>query len=198
MKVLIFVDLHGDMEELSRIKDKAKDKDIELIICAGDLTLFEKKLDLILFELNKIDKPILIIHGNHETENDVENICSLFDHTIFLHKKTHEVGHHMFIGYGGGGFDIEDSEFRSHAKKIKKKIKKNHKVVLITHAPPHGTKVDYLRKEHKGNKDIRLFIEDVQPVLVVCGHFHENAGTEDMIGRTRIINPGQRGKIVDV
>ena len=38
----------------------------------------------------------------------------------------------------------------------------------------------------------------LKPDLVISGHLHETAGKEDKIGKTRLINPGPFGKILDV
>ena len=52
--------------------------------------------------------------------------------------------------------------------------------------------------EHCGNKDIRKFIDKIKPDLVISGHLHENAGKEDKIGKSRILNPGPTGMLINL
>jgi hypothetical protein len=67
---------------------------------------------------------------------------------------------------------------------------RSQKLVLVSHAPPKNTSVDFTRSgTHAGSSAIRSFIETAQPVLAVCGHIHEARGT-DRIGRTIVVNPG--------
>ena len=86
-------------------------------------------------------------------------------------------------------------EFENWSKNIKKG--KNEIIVLVTHAPVYNTKLDFLKGiGHAGNLSIRKFINRVNPKLVICGHFHENFGVVDKINQTKIINPGNEGKVL--
>jgi len=198
MKILAFVDLHGSTASLRKIIKRAKKPDIKIIINAGDHTLFNEKHRLILKELNKIGKPVLIVHGNHESEKQTRNLCKEFKNCIFIHNKLYKKNSYVFFGWGGGGFSLIDREFEKAEKKFRKQFK-NKKLILITHAPPYKTKVDELfQKEHAGNKSIKNFIIKYKPVLAITGHLHENAGKQDKIGKTIVINPGPRGKILEI
>ena len=86
-------------------------------------------------------------------------------------------------------------EFEKFTAKVKPFLKKH---VLITHAPPYGTKLDDIYGEHCGSKSIRDFIYKHKPLLAVSGHLHETAGREDYIGDSRLINPGKKGKLVTI
>jgi len=82
---------------------------------------------------------------------------------------------------------------------FKKTIKKDSKVVLVTHAPPYKTKLDHLEttNEYHGNESIRKFIKSTKPLLNVCGHLHENENKIDKINSTIILNPGKE-KIIKI
>ena len=71
-------------------------------------------------------------------------------------------------------------------------------LVLVTHGPPYGTKIDVLNQRQVGNLDFRKFIERLKPKVVICGHLHETAGVMDEIGETKIINPGWDGMVVEL
>lgn len=198
MRIFTFVDLHEDEETLAHIKNEIRKNDPELVVCAGDFSIFENKFHEVLKELNSINKPMLIIPGNHEDEETLEKACGFFENLICFHGKTYEKDDFLFVGFGTGGFSISDPNFKEVAPEFKKKIMPHHKVVLVTHAPPHGTNIDLVNGDHCGSKAIREFIKEVQPLVAISGHIHENSYKEDFIGRTRIINPGPRGKIIDL
>jgi hypothetical protein len=104
---------------------------------------------------------------------------------------------YTFVGYGGGGFAYQDPEFERFYKSLK--LDKDAKVVLITHAPPYGTKCDYLpHAGFVGCKSFNKMIKDVHPLVHVFGHIHETASCKDSIGSTMIINPGPDGKIIRI
>lgn len=198
MKILAFVDMHGSSKAFKKVKEKAKKADI--IVCAGDISIFENGLDKLLEKLAKLKKKILIIPGNHEGYLDLRLLSKRFDNIIEIHEKSHIEGEYLFLGYGGGGFSMVDKHFNKIAKRFEKKIKKNKgkKVILITHAPPYKTEIDKIMDEPCGNKTIKNFVLKVKPDLVVSGHLHETAGKEDKIGKIKLINPGPYGKVVSV
>jgi Icc-related predicted phosphoesterase len=43
-----------------------------------------------------------------------------------------------------------------------------------------------------GSTALREFVEQTQPILVVCGHLHESRGV-DMLGPTTVVNCGPAG-----
>lgn len=197
MKVLVFVDTHGNKAALERIVRKAEK--VNLLICCGDISNWGQNLKSIFSILSKAKKPLLIIPGNHEMEEELEKVCSSFNYVIYLHQKSYELNGYVFFGYGGGGFALIDPKFEKITKKFKKTLKKNSKVILITHAPPYNTKVDVLdHLGHRGCKSIRRFIEEIQPAFHFCGHLHENNAKRDKIKNTFIVNPGPEGKIINL
>ena len=201
MKILAFADTHGSLLALRRIEQKTKAQNPDLLVCAGDISIFEHGIIGIARRLNKLNKKIIIIHGNHEDDSTFIKLSRLFKNIIFIHKKCFVFNNLLFLGYGGGGFSIVDKEFEKIANtKFKKIIKQNKykKIILVTHAPPYKTKLDKLVEGHCGNKSIRHFVEKNKVDLLICGHLHENFGKEDKIKKTKVINPGPFGKIVEI
>ncbi|MBU0628204.1 MAG: metallophosphoesterase family protein [Nanoarchaeota archaeon] len=198
MKLLAFVDLHGSHKALEEIKKKSKKAD--MILCAGDVSIFENDLQSILHQLNKLNKKVLIIPGNHESGIYITMLAKPFKNIVNIHKKLLVHSDIVFLGYGGGGFSMVDKQFEKISKKMERDIKKNKgkKVILITHAPPYKTKIDKIMEEHCGNKSIKRFILKIKPDLVISGHLHENAGKHDKIEKTKVINPGPFGKIISI
>ena len=200
MKILAFTDLHLSSVAFKKIKSKTKKQNPDLLICAGDVSIFEQGLDFMLNKLNKLKKKILIIHGNHETPSVIKKLCKKYNNLIFIHKKLYKQNNHIFIGYGGSGFSLIEPDFYKQGEKFAKIIKKNKdkKIIFITHAPPYKTKLDLIVGSHCGNKTLKHFIVKNKIDLYICGHLHENFGKKDTIKKTPIINPGPYGKIIRI
>lgn len=196
MKIVAFADPHESLTALKEVEKKAKDA--ELIVCAGDISIFEQELEAFLERINKIGKTVLLIHGNHEGEHITETLCQGLKNLVFIHKRLHRVGNYVFIGFGGGGFDPVDSDFERFMEKNKAKIRPTEKLVLVTHGPPHGTRLDVLWGEHRGCRSYTKYVKELKPALYVCGHFHETFGAKDKLGKTILVNPGPKGQLVEI
>lgn len=195
MNILAFADLHAHAKSMDELQKKAKLADI--IIGAGDLSLFGHKLDHVMSFLTTFQQPMLLLHGNHETEEEV--ISHMKKQTMyFLHGQTFLYHDIFFVGWGGGGFSLVDYAFEEKADTLFSLCKNHKKVVFVTHQPPYGTKLDYVYGHHAGNKSYTAFIKRVKPILAISGHLHETAKKQDSLGETLLVNPGQDGMILRV
>ncbi|MBW3014700.1 metallophosphoesterase family protein [Candidatus Woesearchaeota archaeon] len=210
MKILAFVDLHSrhgspeyvdfyqSMKYIKNLKEQVKKHKPDVIVCAGDVSLFENHIDELLKRISSIGKKILVIPGNHETGSVIRKICSHHESLTYIDKKAVKMGDYVFLGFSGEGFLRRDTEMERFIKTIKPKIK-GKKVVLVTHAPPYNTKLDKIGREHCGNRTISNFIKaNKNIVLEICGHIHENAGKKDKLNNAILINPGPKGKIIEI
>ena len=197
MKILSFTDMHESLTALNRLKKDSKKADV--IVCCGDISIFEGGLEFMMEELSAIKKEIIVVHGNHEDEKNMKRLCKA-KNVHFIHKNKKEIDDVLFIGYGGGGFDFEDPKFEKMIPKFEKWIKdsKSKKVVLVTHAPPYGTKLDDLYGESVGNISFREFLIKGKVDMMLCGHLHENFNKKDILNKTIIINAGPNGKIITI
>ena len=193
MKILCCADIHGNKKALKALKEKASGADI--VICAGDFTVFEQDIKQVMNDLNHLGKTVLIINGNHEEPKIVEKLTGVFDNLIPLHKRMYEMKDIVFVGFGDSGFSTRDKEFDQYISSVQNDLK-GKKIVLVVHDPPYGTKLDFVGTSHSGSKSSRDVIKKYHPVLVVCGHIHENAGIIDQNGKTKMINPGPQGKLI--
>ncbi len=198
MRIYAFVDLHGHKKALTKIVSRCKKKDIDLVVSAGDHTIFGDSEEEILKELDSIGKPVLMIHGNHEEGAEMKARIVKYKNIYFIHSGYFRIGNYIFIGWGGGGFSYIDPRLEKKIPKFKKWKKENEKMILVTHAPAYKTKVDKIYKEHAGSKTIRKLIEESKPLLAISGHLHETAGKMDKIKKTLVVNPGYKGKVFEI
>ena len=196
MKILVFTDVHEKNKFIDVLLKKAKL--VDLLVCCGDLSWFGHSLESMIKKLSKAGKKMLIIPGNHESKQEIENLCKKYAFLINLHKKSYIINNVIFIGYGNLGFSLNEPGFEKLIPSFKKKIK-DKKIVFITHGPSYGTKLDYLPLfEHTGCKTFNKFIREVKPDYHFCGHLHENIGVRDKLGKTQIVNPGPEGMIFEI
>ena len=85
MKILAFTDVHGSLSALRRIEQKVKSQKPDLIVCAGDISIFEHGIVGIMRKFNKLNKKIIIIHGNHEDASTFRKLSKIFKNIIFGH-----------------------------------------------------------------------------------------------------------------
>ena len=194
MKILAFTDIHESKTKIASILKEAKN--VDLLVCCGDFTYFGHDTKGVLSALNKLDKPVILIHGNHENEDEVETLCNKFKNIKFIHNKVYYLGNFAFFGHGGGGFSHIDKELERLTKDVKKKVDKSKKLIFLTHAPPYGTKLDDIPfYGHVGCQSITKAILELKPIIHLSGHIHETEGKKDKIGATLSLNPG-KGKII--
>jgi uncharacterized protein len=195
MRILVFTDTHGNDHRLSKVIEKSKNAD--LVVCCGDMTVFENDIDKILSKINSMDKLTLVIPGNHESDEGLKRASARFKNIFYLHGTILEHDGLTFVGFGGGGFGIRDVEFERFIKLHEDRLK-NKKIVFVTHGPPFKTTLDFINNEHVGNKSYADFIKKHKPLVHFCGHIHENFSSIDRIDGTFILNPGPDGRIFPV
>ena len=191
MKILVFADLHEDMEAFEVLKEKSRE--VEIILGSGDYSIFGHNLRKILQKINGLGKKCFLIHGNHESVEEMEEAIKGLENLEFIHKKKIKHKKLTVTGYGGDGFSDIDEE----AEDFFSKEHTNGGVILF-HGPPFGTRVDEVDYGHVGNESYTKIIKENKPSLVICGHIHENFGKTDKLGKTILINPGPEGVILYV
>lgn len=110
--------------------------------------------------------------------------------------KTKDVG---IFGAGGadlGMTNIGDKEMFSTLKKAYEGIKGMKKKIMLTHMHPEGSASEF--SGFPGSKGIRKAIELFKPDILIHSHIHEAEGIEDIIGNTKVINVGRKGRIIEL
>jgi len=196
MKILAFVDSHGSADAMREIEKKAKFADI--ILCAGDFTIFERDIEKMLKRMDSFGKPVLVLHGNHESEATMQKACKGYENLEFFHKKAKIVNNMLFMGYGGGGFERKTPELEKFFRENERFIELAHTKIFMFHAPPYDTRLDLIGRNHNGSETESHLISKYNPQIVVCGHFHENSGKNQKVGNTFVINPGPYGEMIEI
>ncbi len=182
LKVLVTSDFHGEVESAEKIKNVAVSGSFDCIVVCGDLTDFgpvevgRQLLDVLVGS----KFPVLYVPGNMDPRRVIDGLGDL---GFNLSGKEKIIEETAFIGVGYG----LEKQLNQTIQKLKNTARF---VVLVTHIPPYGTKVDLAwNGTHIGSFELRKFVEEHQPDVVLCGHVHEARGT-DKIGKTLLCNPG--------
>lgn len=198
MKFLTFTDLHEDKAVLKELVKRASQPDIDFIVCGGDISTFGRGLTLVFKSFDALKKPFYVIPGNHEEGSEILTRALVgFSNCHNFDRLAIKIGEYVFLGYGGGGFSVQSEEFRKLARQWYGKYKEE-KIIFVTHGPPFGTALDLMGQKHVGNKDFRRFIDRIKPKIAISGHLHEAVGKMDTLGKTKLLNPGWEGMVVEV
>ena len=195
MKILAFADMHSDKKALKTLLKAGKD--VDMIICAGDISWFGKDLKKILQSFDKLKTPMFIIPGNHEDES-LEEVCKKFKHITYAHKALYQKKGYSFFFYGLNGFDMDDAYAKKFFDTAMEDVKKDQIKIFVSHGPPYGTQLDDIKGHHHGDRELTKAIKKYKPQLFICGHFHDNFGKHQVLQHTLMINPGPTGKVLEI
>ncbi|MBW2988182.1 hypothetical protein DRJ48_02000 [Candidatus Woesearchaeota archaeon] len=200
MKIFAAGDIHGDTRLAKELAEKADKANADLVVLCGDLTYGEQSLENIIGPFVAKKKKVLIIPGNHETVATADFLAELYGikniHGISVRYK--DVG---IFGCGGaniGLFQLDEEEIFNLLKQGFEKINYLKKKIMVTHVHPKGTKMEKFTEIFPGSEGVRKAIEKFQPDIALCSHVHEAEGIEEKIGKTKVINVGRKGKIIEI
>ena len=200
LKILAAGDIHGDTSLAEKLAERAQKENCDLVILCGDLTMMESSTENIIGPFVKRKEKVLLIPGNHETVATADFLADLYGvkniHGYSV--KYKEVG---LFGCGGANIGLHQLDEKEIYELIKKgfdKIKYLQKKIMVTHVHPEGTKMEKFTKFFPGSSGVKKAIERFQPDILLCSHVHEAEGIEEKVGRTKVINVGKRGKIIEI
>jgi uncharacterized protein len=199
MKVLAISDIHGDKGLAKKIAKKAKKENIDLIVLAGDITWFGESVKDTIKPFADLGKEILILPGNHETNETISHLKSIYPSLINIDKEPFKKNDVGFFGAGyafGGPFWTEEEQLKKKLMGSHKKIKDLRKKVLITHHHHQGSDSEF--SGFPGSEAIRKSIEYFSPDFAIHGHIHEASGIYEKIGKTKIVNVSRKAFIFEI
>jgi len=95
-------------------------------------------------------------------------------------------------------FQLSEEEIYALLKKGFEGVKDSKKKIMITHVHPEGTLMEKFSEIFEGSRGLRKAVESFKPDFLLCSHVHEAEGLEEKIGKTRVINVGKKGKIIEI
>jgi Icc-related predicted phosphoesterase len=196
-RLLVFSDIHNDSRALERLMAI----EAEYYFAAGDLVSWGRGLN----QMGEIMKAragrVYVLPGNHESESDIAAFCSRFGFVNF-HGGTLNVGgtHVAGLGYSSPTpFDTPGEYSETEMAQRLAKFEELNPLVMVCHSPPLDTTLDRVHEGlHAGSRAVREFIEKNQPAHFFCGHIHEAEGVVEQMGRTRAMNVGKKGYLLEV
>ncbi|MGO9097483.1 MAG: metallophosphoesterase family protein [Bryobacteraceae bacterium] len=196
MRLLIFSDTHGDTAALERLMAVEADT----YIAAGDLTSWGRGLDRCGEALRERSERVWVLPGNHESAGQIAEFCAKFGLRDF-HEQTFEAGGYQVAGLGYSNptpFHTPGEYSEAELALRLAPFAALSRLILVCHCPPLGTPLDRVRQGvHAGSRAVREFIDRCQPEYFFCGHIHEAEGVQAELGRTRAVNVGKRGYLLD-
>ncbi|MCX8158286.1 MAG: metallophosphoesterase family protein [Candidatus Diapherotrites archaeon] len=192
MRILAISDIHSNINKVRALRRRFNGE-IDLVVFSGDITN-ECSIEVAKDILKELSfAKVFVVPGNM----DDELILNLFEKEgVCLHKKVESYNGYSFIGLGGAKpintlykLNLSELEAKKYLKKLSLGLDSK-KTIIVTHSPPYNTRISKTYSNvDLGLKELRSFIENFQPLVVLSGHVHEAKGF-DNIGKTICINPG--------
>jgi Icc-related predicted phosphoesterase len=200
LKILAASDIEGDSKLVKKLAERADKENVDIVVLCGDITGNVETKNLIKpFKDRK--KHVLVIPGNHDAFADIDVIAAQYQiKNLHGYAAIYEgIG---FFGAGGAANlpffpgAITETEILDTLKKAHRSLKNVEKKVMITHMHPEGSISEW--SGIPGSTSIRKAVKEFKPDLLIHGHIHEASGFEQKIGRTRVLNVGREGKIIEL
>lgn len=198
LKILAASDLHGDSRATKRLAARAADENVDLVILCGDILGFVETKDIIKPFTDK-GKKVLILPGNWDSFATTDFLASIYG-VKNIHGYSAVYEHVGFFGAGGADVGprniVSDREIMKTLEKAHSGLKGIERKVMLTHMHPEGSKSEF--SGVSGSRAIKDAIKKFKPDLVLHGHIHEGAGLEEFVGKTKVINVGKQGTLIEI
>jgi uncharacterized protein len=198
-KILAAADLHGDSDAAMKLAERASNENADLVVLCGDLTGFVESENFIKPFKDKGQK-VLILPGNWDSMATTDFLAQFYS-VNNIHGCSARYENIGFFG-AGGATDLPhpgattESELRKTLEKAHAGLKGIEKKVMLTHMHPAGSKSEFSGVE--GSEAIREAIMKFKPDVLLHGHIEEGEGFEEIMGKTRVLNVGKEGKIIEL
>ena len=195
LRILAAGDIHGDTKLAEKLAKRAHDEKVDLVILTGDITGLIETQNLIKPFTDRKEK-VLFVPGNWDSQDTAEVLEKLYGikNLDNYYMKHGNVG---IFGLGNAGqLSLNEKETFRKLEKNFEKVKNLEKKIMVTHMHAQGTKSE--ASGFPGSSGIRKAIDKFQPDLSISGHIHELEGIEEKIGKTKVLNIGRKGKIIEI
>lgn len=194
MKLLLFSDLHCDESAARRLAALARDVDVA--VGAGDFATCRRDIHTTLDVLSAIDKPAVLVPGNAESFEELQQAARDWSSAHVLHGSGVRIGGVDFFGlgaavpetpFGDWSYDLSEEQAAALLADCPSGG------VLVSHSPPKGTLDTNADGIHLGSEAVLECVKAKQPRLVVCGHIHACAARHETLDGTTVVNAGPTG-----
>jgi Icc-related predicted phosphoesterase len=187
MKVLAASDLHGNHFAYKWLAQTAAEKNVSLVILAGDLLGCPDGYDtveaaqradalVIIRILESTKVPIYFIMGN----DDLVDLNPYPDWFQSLHGRRVEIGNLNLVGYQyslpfmGGVFEKREEEIREDLLHLGASV--DSKTVFVSHSPAYGVLDEGIMNLHAGSQSVLDLVRDRDVHAHIHGHIHRSFG----------------------
>lgn len=194
MKIIYVADVHENHAAVAHAVNAAGIAD--LLIIGGDITTAgtADEAAQAIEGWRSLAKRLLAVAGNMDSAAIDARLASL---GVALDGRGVVMGDVGLFGVSAGPksplhtpYEITEEQIAARIEAGFAEVKDCRVKIFCPHAPPKDTACDRIHSGlHVGSTAVRALIERTQPDLVLCGHIHESRG-EDLIGKTRVVNPG--------
>ncbi len=198
LRILAASDLHGDSNQARKLADRAEKENVDLVVLCGDITSHIPTKNIIKPFIDK-GKRVLLVPGNHDGLALADFLADFYN-VKNIHGKYAKYYHVGLFGCSAANIGLDslsENEIFNVLKRGFSYVKDSEKKIMVTHVHPTGTIVERITPNF-GSSGLRRAVEELKPDLLLCGHIHEAEGAEDLIGKTRVLNVGRNGKIIEV
>jgi len=195
LRILAAGDIHGEGGLAKKLAERAERENVDLIILAGDITSPLETQNL-LKPFKEKHKKVLLVPGNWESLATIDFLAQLYDMKNIHGYSVKYKGVGIFGAGGTTSGEGEEKEIFETLRKGNSALKQVRKKIMVTHMHAKDTKSEFSGFE--GSRGIRKAIEKFQPDLAIHSHIHEAEGIEEKIGKTKVVNVGRKGKIIEI
>jgi len=196
LKILAAGDFHGDAKVAKKLAERAQKEKVDLVILVGDIIGMVETKDLIKPFTDRNQK-VVFVPGNWETSTDAKALAKQYG-IKNLEENYVQYKNVGIFGIGSPDWSLypdEDASFKK-LKKDFEKIKHLEKKILVSHLHAAGTKSEL--SGFPGSLALKKAIEKFKPDLFIAGHIHELEGIHEKKGKTKVVNVGREGEILEV
>lgn len=200
MRIYAVADIHGKTETIKKIKKTVQTESPDLMILAGDMTQYFSPLKP-LSQLEEFGIPVFAVRGNSDFKS-VESLIRRRGKITLLGREATPFQGKNFLGLNGTlplPFVSKVCLFESRRfREIENRV--TPETILVVHPPPRGICDRVGNRFSAGSFCLRRFIENHPPLMVVCGHIHEQAGYQYLKNTLIVncaVNKNHMGAIID-
>jgi len=186
MMLIALSDLHADEDVLDRLRVISASKSYDAVLFCGDIT--NRGPVSYAEEVISLFPKAYAVFGNVDPPEVAEKISQM---GVLVHGKKVKFGEWNLVGLGGSNptpffTPSEMSEEQIGAVLAKAGVDKFS--IVLSHPPPYGV-LDSVGPLHVGSRAVRKMVDEKKPLMLICGHVHEQEGKE-IIGETLVVKLG--------